>query len=234
MEWKGARRVYRGRPRNLLVLSCAETNVRRHTSHGRVYFFPQRFFQRFFERSIDRSIRTARSFVERGPHRCAVIRGQKGKRPTNTSQKQGQQVSCGYVCVRNVTTHRSRSSRTRDIFPDTSVNVFHGMSRGELVCEGLVGCSRWLSGILMSFDLGNVRTLEFCKSWTILSRIDESKVCNDRVVSSWIFFFYLSFIGDKLTDSIILFFIFDNNKCLKCYSNWFGCIFLLYSLIWKR
>lgn len=116
----------------------------------RLFFSPTLFPTLF--RSIDRS--APRDRLSNGD-RIAVplFVGKKESvqpTPANTSQKQGQQVSCGYVCVagvRNVTTHRSRSSRTRDIFPDTSVNVFHGMSRGELVCEfgeeeGLLGCSR--------------------------------------------------------------------------------------------
>lgn len=143
--------------------------------------------------SIDRSIDPRREIVcriETAALRrflCAVYLRAKRKAPAGNRVNKcwGLRVwiriyAWGWMSVRagNATTHRSRSSRTRDVFfpgYERCSTVFDGMSR----IRG--GGGGWLSATFGDFDefrLGNrwgmkrpfQRALEFWKSWSILSR----------------------------------------------------------------
>lgn len=178
-------RVYRPVGRETCsFFSCAETNVRRHRSHGRVYFFfsfllpPRPTVFRFVHRSIDRSIDPRREIVCRIETAalcrflCAVYLRVKRKAP-NTGQQQpetgstsvggcayGYVYAWGWVAVRagNVTSRRR-------IVHDQVVRVtfFSGYERccfrwDEPVCE-FGEEEGWLSAMTFGdfdeFRLGN-------------------------------------------------------------------------------
>lgn len=143
--------------------------------------------------SIDRSIDPRREIVcriETAALRrflCAVYLRAKRKAPAGNRVNKcwGLRVwiriyAWGWMSVRagNATTHRSRSSRTRDVFfpgYERCSTVFDGMSR---IRGGGGGRLSATFGDFDEFRLGNrwgmkrpfQRALEFWKSWTILSR----------------------------------------------------------------
>lgn len=126
--------------------SCAETNVRRHRSHGRVYFFfffipPTPAADGFsirpsVDRSIDRSApRDRLSNRDRSAvpfPLCRLFAGKKKSAQHRPTAARNRVNKCWglrvwiRICVRVggcssrkcdlATTHRSRSSRTRDVF----------------------------------------------------------------------------------------------------------------------
>lgn len=139
-------RVYRSVGRETCsFFSCAETNVRRHRSHGRVYFFflipPTPAADGFsirpsVDRSIDRSApRDRLSNRDRSAvpfPLCRLFAGKKKSAQHRPTAARNRVNKCWglrvwiRICVRVggcssrkcdlATTHRSRSSRTRDVF----------------------------------------------------------------------------------------------------------------------